>query len=330
MPKVAPPPLIKFEELVNMGGTGVMFFFVISGFLITWLMLKEHQIAGRINLRHFYMRRALRILPVYFAYLLILAFVTNYQQDPTYWLANLTFTTNFHIPPFATAHLWSLALEEQFYLIWPCLLVFLPNEQPMRLLKCLSVAVIIAPVLRIIGCKNWYPENLHFLFQWGSFFTRFDCLAYGCIAAVLYSFKRETCAVFFVEKTKFSPTFLGLVAILVPSVLKLAHAPARIQAACGDTFVSIGFMFLLLHSIMNPSLPVYRWLNWKWVSHLGVLSYSIYIWQQMFCGTSKTVFGMADAWWTHFPVWILCALLAAHASYYLLEKPLLGLRAKFR
>ncbi len=63
--------------------------------------------------------------------------------------------------------------------------------------------------------------------------------------------------------------------------------------------------------------------------HLGVLSYSTYIWQQMFCLTDASIFGVPDGWWASFPIWILLALLAAHASYYLVEKPLLKLRAKF-
>jgi peptidoglycan/LPS O-acetylase OafA/YrhL len=64
--------------------------------------------------------------------------------------------------------------------------------------------------------------------------------------------------------------------------------------------------------------------------HLGVLSYSTYIWQQIFCLTDASIFGMKEGWWASFPVWILMALLAAHVSYYLMEKPLLGLRARFR
>jgi hypothetical protein len=63
---------------------------------------------------------------------------------------------------------------------------------------------------------------------------------------------------------------------------------------------------------------------------LDIFCSIFYIWQQMFCGTGETVFGVEDAWWTNFPVWLITTLLTAHASYYLLEKPLLGLRARFR
>ena len=92
----------------------------------------------------------------------------------------------------------------------------------------------------------------------------------------------------------------------------------------------IGFSLLLAQSIFYPQKGFYRCLNWNWVRHIGVLSYSIYIWQQIFCGTGETVFGIKGAWWVTFPVWILMALIAAHASYYLVEQPLLKLRARFR
>ncbi len=327
--KNCPKKLNQILIYVDFGGSGVMFFFVISGFLITWLLLREQQVSEQINLSRFYLRRALRILPVYFAYLLVLASLTDYRQDRSFWLANLTFTTNFHIPPFATAHLWSLAVEEQFYLLWPCILAFKVNKNPKRLLAYLAVPLIVAPIMRLMECKHWYGESQQFLFQWGSFFTRFDCLAYGCIGAVLLAYNREKTVIFFQKKVGLK-IFVVMSLIAFPTFFRVLHFPASIQAACGNSFLALGFIALLLHSVLNPGLVIYRWLNWNWVAHLGVLSYSIYIWQQMFCGTSLTVFGMTDAWWTRFPVWILCALVAAHASFYLLERPLLRLRAKFR
>ena len=314
----------------NTGGSGVLFFFVISGFLITYLLLQEQGRTGNISLKHFYLRRAFRILPVYFVYLLVVA-LTDYRQPSGCWLANLTFTTNFHIPPFATAHLWSLAVEEQFYLLWPCLLVwgFSRGQRPENFLGWLGIPLVVAPLVRLLECKHWYPDTFYFLFQWGSFFARCDALAVGCLAAVWLACRREAVVVFCSQKF---PLKLGLAIalILCPTVFRIIHVPARVQAAAGDSLLASGFCLLLLLSVLLPTRRWFCWLNWKWVSHIGILSYSIYIWQQMFCGTGETVFGVKDAWWTNFPVWLITTLLAAHASYYLLEKPLLGLRAKFR
>ena len=123
---------------------------------------------------------------------------------------------------------------------------------------------------------------------------------------------------------------LAISLIVLPAVFRLVHIPGRLLVAMDNSLQSSGYTLLLLHSILQPGWGFYRLLNWKWVSHIGVLSYSIYIWQQMFFGTGESVFKVKDALWTEFPLWILSALLAAHASYYLLEKPLLGLRARFR
>lgn len=315
------------------GGMGVRFFFVISGFLITWLMLQEQEHTGGISLRHFYLRRVLRIFPVYFLYLFVLGFLTHYSQSPSAWLANVTFTTNFFwkqngIP---TDHLWSLGVEEQFYLIWPCLLILgIKRAKKCNwLLKMLLVPLLVAPAIRLLDSKQWYPAPLHFLFQGGSFFASFDSLAYGCIAAVLFIQHRERVELLFKNKPKLASWTAGLL-ILAPTILRAAHFPGRLQAAMFASIQGTGFALLLLQSILHPHKGFYRVLNWTWIRHIGVLSYSIYIWQEMFCGTDETVFNVKGAWWVSFPVWILVTLLVAHASYYLVEKPLFKLRARFR
>src|SRR6267142_349144 len=169
------------------GGWGVRFFFVISGFLITHLLLQEHAKNGSISLKNFYLRRAYRILPVCISYLIVLGFFTHYSQSASLWLANFTFTTNFvDMPhPCPTAHLWSLGVEEQFYLLWPCLLVFILHRSKdiSTLSKILILSLIIAPTMRVLYDKGIYPHELRFLFFDSSFFSQFDSLAYGCLAA---------------------------------------------------------------------------------------------------------------------------------------------------
>jgi peptidoglycan/LPS O-acetylase OafA/YrhL len=327
------PGVLKpaIHEWFRTGGAGVLFFFVISGFLITWLLLQEQVKHGAISLKHFYLRRAIRILPVYFLYLLVLGLLTQYSQTLSAWLANVTFTTNFVSVPHPTTHFWSLGVEEQFYLLWPGLLALILARQGggAGQVKFLTVPLLVAPMMRMMECKHWYPESLHYLFASGSFFLQFDALAYGCVAAVLFARRREVLKIIF-ERNPRVIAAGGISLVLAPAALHAVHFPGRFQAAGSDSLQAIGFSFLLLQSVLHPGRGFYRLLNWKWVKHVGVLSYSIYIWQQMFCGTGETVFGVKDAWWTSFPVWILFALLAAHASYYLLEKPLLGLRARFR
>jgi peptidoglycan/LPS O-acetylase OafA/YrhL len=326
-----PANLRPMIDWVDPGDLGVRCFFVISGFLITWLLLQEQIRNGSISLKNFYVRRALRILPVYFLYLFVLGFFTHYSQDTSSWLVNLTFTTNFFGSPFPTAHLWSLGVEEQFYLVWPWLLLWIPNRRReySHLLKILIVPLAVSPVVRLMVWKQWYPKPMPVLLQSGSFFVRFDSLAYGCIAAVLFTHWRDSLESFYKSHSR-DITAGGIALILAPPALQFFPHHESFLAAAGPSTQAIGFGLLLLQSILYPGLGFYPFLNWKWVSHIGVLSYSLYIWQEMFCGTDQSVFGVNGAWWVDFPFWILSALVAAHVSFYLVEKPLLGLRAKYR
>ena len=325
----AKPGSAAFLWSQAVGIWGVRFFFVISGFLITHLLLREHAKNGFISLKNFYLRRAIRILPVCFLYLLVLGCFTKYSQPAVVWVANLTFTTNLLVllNPTPSGHLWSLGVEEQFYILWPFLLILILNRPDgvSKLVKVLIVPLLVAPIVRLLDYEHLYPDKLYFLVYHFSFLSKFDSLAYGCLAAVLYNYWRIPLETFC--RRKFLAGGLGLIFVAAPCVIPF-HG--RFQAASYESLQAVGFSLLLLNGVFNPDRGLNRLLNWKWVVQLGILSYSIYIWQQMFCGMGETVFGVKDAWWTNFPVWILVTLLAACASYYLLEKPLLGLREKLR
>jgi peptidoglycan/LPS O-acetylase OafA/YrhL len=314
------------------GDLGVRCFFVISGFLITWLMLGEHDSHGRVSLRHFYIRRALRILPVYFAFIGVLACLsmfTPFRQTLTDWIGNLTFTTNFVDTKGPSAHLWSLAVEEQFYLFWPVMLVgFSLAKKPQVAFWFLSVPLVIAPICRAITYLKSYPPSLHYAFTHFSFFNYFDCLAIGCLCAFLLRHQRGPVEAGLCSRPK-TTAAIGLALVLLPLLLARLGLPGRASAASWASFQAIGFAVLLLQSILQPQLVFYRLLNWSWIRHLGVLSYSIYIWQQIFW-MSPATYGLTSAWWLAFPGWLLAALATAHLSYFCLERPLFRLRSHFR
>lgn len=321
-------------NLFDSGSLGVRFFFVISGFLITWLLLLESDQAGRVSLKHFYMRRSLRIFPVYFAFLTVLGLIhwlTPYQQSQAAWIGNFTFTTNFiKLRELGiTGHLWSLAVEEQFYLIWPGVFLICGVALNFRTaVRVLSVPILTAPVFRMIACKHWYPASLSPLFNFYPTFNFYDSLAVGCVCAIVLARKRAWLKST-LEKHRLLVALGGVGLICIPPLLTWAHTPARVLAAVGDSAQAAGFALLLLQSILTPKLGWYPFLNWSWVCHIGVLSYSIYIWQQMFC--YPTTLGLNPSrWWVSFPGWIFMALLAAHVSYYCLERPLFRMRARFR
>src|SRR5881628_2466461 len=109
------------------GDLGVSAFFVLSGFLITWLLLREHAANGTVSLTRFYTRRVLRIFPAYYAFLALSFAIDHLRHDPwspalrnsaIVYLINYFNAFNGH-PNTSIAHAWSLAIEEQFYLLWP-------------------------------------------------------------------------------------------------------------------------------------------------------------------------------------------------------------------
>ncbi len=316
------------------GDLGVRMFFVISGFLITWLMLVEHDRCGRVSLTAFYARRALRILPVYCAFLLALALLqwrTPFSQSAVGWLGDLTFTANFMdigFTKFTSEHLWSLSTEEQFYLLWPGLFVLGAIATHQRhAWRFLAVPVLVAPVCRVMGYTSTplflYPVTRHF-----SFFSYFDSLAIGCAAAILLSRRRELVGKYLEQRPRKALT-VALILMLTPYVFMKLHWLRQVTVPFAYTSQAFGFSALLLLSILFPQRGAFRVLNWGWVCRIGVLSYSIYIWQQIFCSPPES-FGLGAVWWMSFPGWLVPAFAAGFISYYGFEKPFLKLRARWR
>ncbi len=318
-------------NLIDYGNLGVRFFFLISGFLITWLLIVEYDQTGQVSLKHFYARRVLRIFPVYFAFLFVLMLLqlfTPYQQNAITWIGNLTFTTNFieDAASSRSGHLWSLAVEEQFYFVWPT--IFLLAGVASRLRRAwgiLSIPILTAPIFRIIGDKHLYPSILAPFFNFCPTFNFYDSIAIGCLCAILFA-RRHLWVQRNFERWSTPLIVGGIILILAPDIFSKLHLPGQ---CLHYSFQAAGFAILLLHSITAPQCGVWRVLNSKGVCHIGVLSYSIYIWQQLFC--APETFGLSHhIWWMSFPGWLLAVLVAAHISYFCLERPLFRLRACFR
>jgi peptidoglycan/LPS O-acetylase OafA/YrhL len=315
------------------GDLGVRCFFVISGFLITYLLLQEDSQTGSVSLRKFYIRRALRILPVYFAFLLavfLLQIFTPFHQPLIVWLGNLTFTTDFLPTTWTTGHLWSLAVEEQFYLLWPLLLIWIGLKGNGRtVFYILAISLIVAPICRMIthmAYANVLPAFFHALFTWSSFLNYFDSLAVGCLTAILLT-RNEPQISALLNQSKWKSILPGLALVLIPYILNKLFPDKIFISSLEPIFQAVGFVILLLQSILSPQF--FKPLNWPVIKNLGILSYSIYIWQMIFCSDPQN-FGWSHVWFMSFPGWLLAALLAATLSYHGLEKPLMKLRARFR
>jgi peptidoglycan/LPS O-acetylase OafA/YrhL len=309
------------------GGLGVRCFFIISGFLITTLMLRETASRGLLDLKSFYLRRAVRIFPVYLAFLVavaLLEYFTAFDQSASQWARLLTFTTNFSLSGnWLTGHTWSLACEEQFYLIWPVVFAAVGLQSNRKCMWLLGFLLMLCPLWRVVTYLKIFPDNG--LFSGGSLLSNLDTLAFGCLLAYAHPLIGRRL------NTGCVPipwvVVYGVVLILVPYFLQHAHLLGIFTVPFGHTFQAMGLCLLISLSIHQPSKGASRVLNSKPVIWLGQLSYSIYIWQQFFC-TNPVVFGWRLMWFQSFPFWILAALGTGITSYYLLERPLLKLRIR--
>lgn len=176
------------EFILPVLADGVTLFFVISGFLITYLLLNEQAKSGTVNIPKFYMRRILRIWPIYFVYMLVALTATGtWGEGGLGWYllfaANVPFILSVGIWPIA--HYWSIGVEEQFYLFWPWLVRLTRGKTKRLLLLALAI------------CGGWLVLKWGSYALWGTgyvyrFFavTRFDCMMLGAMGAILY-YKRN-------------------------------------------------------------------------------------------------------------------------------------------
>jgi len=324
-----PPWLKKFTAIHIDGHLGVQCFFSISGFLITWLLLNEWQKTGAVSLKNFYIRRTLRIVPVYMVFLLTVYLLgpdSPWKQTHESWLGCLTFTRNLCSETFrnmATGHLWSLSLEEQFYCLWPALfLLTLKTKQIKLVAGILAIATLFATVVRQLMYFQTIPPQYmercsHGMLWVINFLATDDGLALGALSAILYTFKKEQIKALLTRHTK-TAALIGITAVLLPEL-------CPVNDAIKPLIQIVGTNLLLLQSLFLADSKIYKFLNWGPILQIGVLSYSIYIWQQVIWFFGREAQN---------PAWLVvrfaAIFLVAAASYHLMEKPLINLRQAFR
>ncbi|HEX9393047.1 MAG TPA: acyltransferase, partial [Gemmatimonadales bacterium] len=170
------------------GDLGVSAFFVLSGFLITWLLLKEHGATGDVSLRQFYTRRVLRIFPAYYAFI-VLTYAADHLRGQA-WPPGLAPSALFYLvnyfnalhghPTTSIAHAWSLGIEEQFYLLWPLLLLVLLRGGVARVARALVILIVVVVAWRCVLLLGLHVDRAYL---YNAFDTRFDNLAVGCLLA---------------------------------------------------------------------------------------------------------------------------------------------------
>ena len=279
------------------GGLGVQIFFVISGYLITKLLLDEHERSSTVSLKNFYLRRAFRIFPAAFAFLLLVSCLFwkdigwGHLGAAVFYVANMDETR-----PWIFGHLWSLSIEEQFYLLWPWAV-----KKWFRHRVAILITVSIAtPVFRtiLLACKA-HGGIL------GSLLVCSDQLAIGCLLAVFASRLPRI--------SRWAALSMLAVVVFVPLYPAVTPIRTLLKLFLLEPVLNGAIAGLVLHVIQHP----YRVLNWGPVCWLGRISYSLYLWQQLFCSNASLHFGFSL---------VVPALICASISYYVVEQPLLRLR----
>ncbi len=302
------------HNLHVLSDVGVRTFFVISGFLITTLLVRERAKSGRISLSGFYVRRTFRIFPAFYTFLGVIlvigaiGWIAVPRQDLIY---AATYTMNFHAErQWWVGHLWSLAVEEQFYLLWPITLVVLGAR---RALVVAIAGIVLAPVLRIGAWVAW-PEIRALTDQ--AFPFVFDALATGCVLAMAREWlEAQSTYITLID----SPAFWLLP---VAGVVALAIEKVWFNLGPGMTIGNIAIAMAIHRCVRHPDTRVGRFLEQPMMVWVGTMSYSLYLWQQLFINRHS------EFWANAFPLNVVFAVCAAMASYYLVERPVLRWRAR--
>ena len=245
-------PILKpLVAILGNGPQGVSIFFVISGFLITKLLLEEEDRSGALSLRDFYVRRAFRILPACYAFLaalLILKQVGLVTVSPLGWLSAAFFARNYALPveraDWYTAHCWSLSVEEQFYLLWPLILRVAGRRKATWIASLLIAA---GPFSRAITYEILPSARTDIIYLTH---TRVDTLMFGCLTALLWHsvcFRRIVQRAFLLR----FPLLLAIGVLVASAPLTTAYG-GRYLFTVGYTLEGLSIVALLLWVVEHP------------------------------------------------------------------------------
>lgn len=303
------------------GALGVDLFFVLSGFLITALLLRERAGRGRVRFGAFYRRRALRLLPALLVLLgafFVYATATGLPADTTrssilsvlFYYANWQFVLHHQMTPYL-GHLWSLSVEEQFYLVWPLVVVVLSAY--VRRLRTVVIIMLGAIVVVALNRAWQYHSGTLYLLVYGRTDTRADALLVGALLAQLWV-RRWT------PTRKLAPMAWAAVAVLAACVV-WSNAVGPFLYDGGFTLVALAGGVLILAAIDGDWIGG-RLLGLRWLCAIGLVSYGLYLWHiPIFFGVAR--YG-AD-WDPLVRVGVALALTATVtvASWFLVERPAL-------
>ena len=314
------------DQFIRNFGVGVDIFFLISGFLITYILLEEKKRFKTINIGSFFIRRSLRIWPLFFLLIIISPFLINWLDSPApNYLANALFVGNFEIIQshewtYPFSHFWSICIEEHFYIVWPFVIYFIPKKRLISVFVMLIVSSILFRVYSASSMEHpWYTLFLHTM-------SRIDVLVIGAIGAYYYSEKP------FTFKLNRVTRYSLLVLLIITLSIESLTAWDTLFLVAFKKFFFIGIIaVLLLDFNFNPNFK--HFLPKKSIIHyFGKISYGIYMYSNilLFIVVKKIMWKFQiHNLWIFFLIVISLSILVPIISYELLEKPILKWSKRF-
>ena len=315
------------DHFISNFSIGVDVFFLLSGFLITYILIEEKKCIGKINIKHFIIRRSLRIWPLYFILIILSPFLIKWVSEvqPDYFSSTF-FYTNFYIIKthnwaYPFSHFWSICIEEHFYLIWPFIIALVPLK---KLLPTFISVIILSIISRFIITYLYSDPKLPLYLNT---FCRIDVLVIGAIGAHYYSIRP------FLFQLNFFTKFLLYILLcfflfLEPFNFLNIHFAAAFEKYFSISIISV----LLLDYNFNPTIK-FRFIGNSIFNYLGKISYGIY----MISNILLPIIVKKIMWELHssnlylFIFFVLSlSILVPIISFELIEKQFLKLGARFK
>ncbi|MGB0887731.1 MAG: acyltransferase family protein [Vicingaceae bacterium] len=316
-------PLLGFHSN-GMAGKAVDMFFVLSGFLITYLLFKEKEKINTINLKKFYLRRILRIWPLYYLAIIISIFLVVINVVPNtsnlasstslyvFLLANVAYLSNLAIS--SITPLWSVGVEEQFYLIWPNIIKYSTKYIQVILMFFFGFLLLKLAIYLFLTPDSFLYHFLQI--------TRIDVMAIGAIGAYLVHTKHKVLKLFY------SPIIeLSSWAVLFISIF---YYPIHLSSFIDSELNAIFYLIIILNVSTNSKKIIS--LENKVFNFLGKISYGLYIYHMIILYSLSSILSYFNIQINHsilFSSILLLTIIVSSLSYSFFEKPFLTIKHKF-
>ena len=309
-------------KLFALGNSGVSLFFVLSGFVITRILIQT--VNSDNYFKSFYLRRTLRIFPLYYFALACYYFIpplidgsnhfelNSKQLYYVFYLQN--FARTFNWDSLGPAHFWSLAVEEHFYFLWPAIVFFCLKLNLKTLINVSFFIIVLAHLLRVVMSYNGYEINVFT-------FTRIDQLVFGGLIAV-YEKKG-----FLIEENKQKFIALIVIGFLGIVTIELQNS-VLLKEVFKHTFFGLLYGGLIMYVVISEkSVFVNQLLQNKLIQYLGKISYGIYVWHVLAISIVNTYFSLNI--YFGFILTLFITILISWGSFQIIESPFLKLKSKF-